>query len=44
MIEEVEIYIVREGERILFYPSLSEIFEILKELGETEFAFTAYCG
>ena len=40
----IEIYLSDDGQRILVYPSLLEILEILNEIGECEFGFTPYCG
>lgn len=40
----IEIYLTEGGQRILVYPSLSELVEILNEIGQCEFNFTPYCG
>jgi len=40
----LEIYVLDEGRVILLYPSVPEVEEIIKEIGENEFDFTPYCG
>jgi len=39
----IEIYIQEDGEFVLFQ-SLSELKEIMEEIGQYQFEFTPYCG
>jgi hypothetical protein len=39
----VEIVIAENGEMVLI-PSLSELGDLIEELGESEFDITPYCG
>ncbi len=41
---EIEIYVTDDGQRILIYPSLTELLSLLNEFGQCEFGFTPYCG
>ena len=40
----IEFYLTDDGQRILVYPTLSDLLEILNEIGQCESGFTPYCG